>query len=224
MNGHKTKITVRNESGLPVSEIDPDVYQEETEFSLKMSSSVDGFPTANIEVNLVKQFSGFNIIDKHFNVDVNFNSQSLSHEQTLFSGTYLQKEISFSKEKGYGSVKIKFVHSFFKVTMFGLKKRHFQQVKFLDFLQEIMTEAKVLSKVKNPEVIETVLIDGFTSEVNLFRLIKEVCFRNGLVMIFNPDDTIRFERREKIRADHLSAVPIQITEKDIISFTGKEGL
>lgn len=223
MNDNSLILTVRNESGVVIDEIDPEMNKTETEFTFSTSSSVNGFPTADIGVNLVKQFSGFNIIDKHFNIDANLRNTNLGSDRNMFSGTYLKKEISFSKEKGYGSVKIKFVHSFFKVTLLGLKKRQFDNVKFVDFFQDILKEAKVRSIVKNPEIIETIMINGIISEVNLFRFIKEICFRNGLVMIFDHDDTIRFEYRERILADRLTAVPIKITENDIISLKGIEG-
>jgi len=197
----------RNEKS--IGSVEPDTKNSSYNFNFSTTSSIDKFPTAAFQGqehnfnNLFLTFSQSDIVQMSVQDGSSDNTPNI-----FFKGEFQGKTIEKQKGDSELLIKIKAIHSFYKLSLIKLTKPPaFVNVEFGTLVSDLCRLSK---------------INGVCREVNAFRIFKELCTLKDAVAVFNSNNTVNIELRKDLISRIRGKSPIEIHEDDIISMEKSE--
>lgn len=197
----------------------------QSDFTCSASSSIYDFPSVSFKSSsgeFGKLFMDFSNNDV---VKLSTSGQGGSDFHMFFEGEYFGKKISFVADGNELSVDVKAVHSFVGMTLLSIEGEFvFDGFTFESAVLSLCELAKISSKVTFNNGIGDVVLCGFTTGTNIFRVLKELCSLVDAVVVFGSDNTAVFDVREEVVKRIQGGVPTVITDEDIVSFDSQDGM
>lgn len=214
---HITKLELIRDGNI-VGVIEPEFGKKSSDLKITSSSSINTFPTAffeslNPEINTI--FMGYSKLDI---LRISIRNSNDSKFLTMFEGEFYKKEIKSEKEQDHIILNIQAVHSFFRLSLLELADSHeFKETSFKEFVHILVNLAGIKSKINIGENLGNSPLSGLSKSTNAFRLFKEVCLLKNATVTFNTDNSVNIDERSENMIKMKAKVPINITDKDIIS-------
>ena len=212
----------RNEKS--IGSVEPDTKNSSYNFNFSTTSSIDKFPTAAFQGqehnfnNLFRTFSQSDIVQMSVQDGSSDNTPNI-----FFKGEFQGKTIEKQKGDSELLIKIKAIHSFYKLSLIKLTKPPaFVNVEFGTLVSDLCRLASVTSPITISDELAKSKINGVCREVNAFRIFKELCTLKDAVAVFNSNNTVNIELRKDLISRIRGKSPIEIHEDDIISMEKSE--
>ncbi|MFL9864155.1 hypothetical protein PQR67_08245 [Paraburkholderia fungorum] len=193
--------------------------------TMNSTSSVSSFPFTTLEttepdINMHMMNFGRGDI-----LEVSTAENEASPLQSIFKGEFLGKKISMDNSTQTMTISSELVHSFYMLTSIDFAgENYFDDIPVKSFFEKIIVDSNCKASLCVSEEAGSIGISGRTRRGNLFRIIKEICHINDLVLFFGVDNSVRVERKSEVLMRIKGAIPVQINADEVLSYEATEGV
>jgi len=222
-NKYENRIIFYHNNDDVILDITPSLDKDES-MKISSSSSIVEFPSLQFEVNLKDKYNALYSISDNDMVKFLIKKNDSDMFDTLFNGTFLSKNIKMEKDKVFSNIKMQFIHSFYKISLLQIRTKNMENITLLNFLNEVMTAANINCKIIAKDEILSLCFHGKVHNTNAFRVFKEFCIMNELIVIFESNNSISIDFRKSMREKMHTSIPITIKQDDIVSMRMNENI
>ncbi len=223
-NQHITKIDVLRGGSIISSVLfNPESKKNDSsDFQVSSTASVNTFPTLSIKSTYAEMNEPLMHFSKGDLIRFSVSNYPSDEFNILFEGELKKKSMNFVQETQILTIELDAIHSFYNLSLMQLSSSfNFSGMTFGQFINELISMARIQSIVYIGEELSNTIITGASYKTNLYRLFKELCLILNAVVSFNADNSVSIDYRTSKIESMKSQDVKEINSNDILSSESK---
>lgn len=193
--------------------------------SMNSTSSVAAFSSATLETTDPEINKNMMNFGKGDILEISTSEKEGLPLRPIFKGEFNRKKISMDNKTQTMTISSELVHSFYMLTFLEFSgEQAFENISIKDLLERIAAETHCQASFNISNEVAGIKINGRVMRGNLFRIIKEICYINGICLYFGSDNSVKVESKSELLMRMRGVKPIEINIDDVISYEASEGM